>query len=167
MIDQSTHLTPSRPRQRWVSSLFATRLTGAVAGVIAMTAAVAANSAELRVTVDGIRSDQGKIMAALHTSKSGVAFPDGAGTVAAQWRVAQAGKIQFVFSDLPSGRFAIAVFHDENGNDSLDTNLLGIPKEGYAFSENARGFAGPPSFDAASVEVADGAIKSTAATLGY
>ena len=75
-----------------------------------------------------------------------MSFPDGAGAVAAQWRSARNGVLEFVFTGLPAGKFAVAVFHDENGNDTLDTNLLGIPKEGYAFSENARGFAGPPSF---------------------
>ena len=143
------------------------RFAGALAGIFAMTSAAAANSAELTVTVDGVRSDQGKVMVALHAPKTEVKFPDGAGTVAAQWRIAKSGTMQFVFSDLPSGRFAVAVFHDENGNDALDTNLLGIPKEGYAFSENARGFAGPPTFDAAAVEIAGGETKKTAAKLGY
>ena len=135
--------------------------------VALMSIAAAAHSAELRLTVDGIRSEQGKVMVALHAPKSGVSFPDGAGAVAAQWRAARSGALEFVFTGLPAGRFAIAVFHDENGNDALDTNLLGIPKEGYAFSENARGFAGPPSFDAAAVEINDADTKSTAATMGY
>ena len=72
------------------------------------------------------------------------------------------------FADLPPGRFAVAVFHDENENDELDVNFIGIPKEGYAFSRDARGFAGPPSFDAAAVEIAEGdGPLSTTATLSY
>ena len=161
-----TSLSPMRPgRPRTRQRRF---LVSAIAGAaVAMTAATAAYSAELTVTVDGVRSDDGKVMVALHIPKTEVTFPDGAGTVAAQWRVARSGSMQFVFSGLPSGRFAVAVFHDENSNDALDTNLLGIPKEGYAFSENARGFAGPPSFDAAAVEIVSGEAKSTAAKLGY
>ena len=141
-------------------------LAAAIGGAM-MTAALAAQGAELRVTVEGIRSDSGKIMVALH-APSEVEFPDGAGAVAAQWRTARAGDLTFVFADLPPGRFAVAVFHDENGNDELDSNLVGIPKEGYAFSEDARGFVGPPSFDAAAVEIAaSDDMRSTAATLGY
>ena len=153
--------------QHYSMKRFALALIGTLAGAGLMTVAGVAHSAELRVTVDGIRSEQGKVMVALHAPKTGVSFPDGAGAVAAQWRTARNGALEFVFTGLPAGRFAIAVFHDENGNDTLDTNLLGIPKEGYAFSENARGFAGPPSFDAAAVEINDTAPRATAATLGY
>ena len=132
-------------------------LVAPLISVALMSIAAAAHSAELRLTVDGIRSEQGKVMVALHAPKSGVSFPNGAGAVAAQWRAARNGALEFVFTELPAGRFAIAVFHDENG--ALDTNMLGIPKEGYAFSENARGFAGPPSFDAAAVEINDADTK--------
>ena len=43
--------------------------------------------------------------------------------------------------------YAIAVYHDENDNDSFDQGFLGIPLEDYAFSNNAAVFLGPPSFD--------------------
>lgn len=141
------------------------RMGAAALGGIAALAA-AAQASELHIAVEGIRSDRGTIMVALHAPAPGVDFPDAAGTVAGQWRKAKAGTLHFVFRDLPAGRFAIAVFHDENGNEDLDTNLLGIPREGYAFSRNARGFAGPPSFDAAAVELAEERV-STSAALGY
>lgn len=41
-----------------------------------------------------------------------------------------------VFEKLPPGTYAIAVHHDENDNRKLDTNLLGIPQEGYGVSNN-------------------------------
>ena len=53
------------------------------------------------------------------------------------------------FLDIPQGTYAIAVVHDENMNGKLDTNRLGIPKEGYGFSNDARGLLGAPSFSAA------------------
>ena len=159
--------SPSPTRNLYPAARRTHIFAGAVASVFSMIAAATANSAELTVKIGGVRSDQGKVMVALHAPEAEVKFPDGAGTVAAQWRIAKSGTMQFVFADLPSGRFAVAVFHDENGNDTLDTNLLGIPKEGYAFSENARGFAGPPSFDAAAVDIASGETKTTTAKLGY
>ena len=146
----------------------ATAVLGIAFYVAAIAVAAAVQATELRVAVDGIRGDKGKIMVALHTPKPNVKFPDSAGTVAAQWRTAGVGKLEFVFADLPPGRFAVAVYHDENDNDVLDVNLIGIPKEGYAFSQNARGFAGPPSFDAAAVEISEvDGPKATSATLGY
>lgn len=43
-----------------------------------------------------------------------------------------------IFENLASGTYAIAAFLDENGNGKMDTNFLGIPKEKYGFSNNAR-----------------------------
>lgn len=59
---------------------------------------------------------------------------------------------------LPFGNYAIAVYHDQNKNGELDTNLLGIPKEAYGFSNNARGKFGPASWKDAAFEVSS---KST------
>ena len=57
-----------------------------------------------------------------------------------------ANKCTLVFEDLADGQYAIRYFHDENENDELDTNLLGIPKEGFGFSNDAMGKFGPKDF---------------------
>ena len=49
--------------------------------------------------------------------------------------------------NLSSGEYAFKYFHDENNNDKLDCNWMGIPKEGYGFSNNAKGNFGPPPFE--------------------
>lgn len=49
--------------------------------------------------------------------------------------------------DLPAGPKGIRLFHDANDNGKMDTNFLGIPKEGYGFSNNVKGTFGPPSFE--------------------
>jgi uncharacterized protein (DUF2141 family) len=54
------------------------------------------------------------------------------------------------FEDIPPGRYALAVIHDENMNGKLDTNRLGVPREGYGFSNDAKAFMSAPSFRAAS-----------------
>ncbi|MBJ6725240.1 DUF2141 domain-containing protein [Geomonas sp. Red875] len=54
------------------------------------------------------------------------------------------------FLDIPPGKYAVAVIHDENRNGKLDTNLFGVPKEGYGFSNDAKGVIGAPTFSAAS-----------------
>ena len=53
------------------------------------------------------------------------------------------------FLDIPPGTYALVVVHDENMNSKLDTNWLGVPTEGYGFSNDAKGFLSPPSFPAA------------------
>ncbi len=54
------------------------------------------------------------------------------------------------FEDIPPGTYAIGVIHDENMNGKLDANWLGVPTEGYGFSNDAKGLIGVPSFSAAS-----------------
>ena len=56
---------------------------------------------------------------------------------------------RIVFKDLPEGEYAFAVYHDANANGKMDKNLLGIPTEDYAFSNNALGKMGPPSYASA------------------
>jgi uncharacterized protein (DUF2141 family) len=49
--------------------------------------------------------------------------------------------------ELPEGEYAISVYHDANDNNKLDTGIFGIPSEGYGFSNNVKGFMGPPSYE--------------------
>jgi uncharacterized protein (DUF2141 family) len=53
----------------------------------------------------------------------------------------------FTFHNIPTGKYAIFVFHDVNRNNKLDKNWLGIPKEGYGASRNQLPFAAAPSFE--------------------
>jgi uncharacterized protein (DUF2141 family) len=50
------------------------------------------------------------------------------------------------FESIDPGTYALVVLHDENMNGKLDTNWLGIPKEGYGFSNDAKATLGAPSF---------------------
>jgi len=70
------------------------------------------------------------------------------------------------FIGIPPGTYALAVIHDENRNGKLDTNWLGIPKEGYGFSSGARALLGAPSFSAASF-VYDGQDMELTISLHY
>lgn len=68
---------------------------------------------------------------------------------------AQAGEITVTVKDVPPGTWAVLAYQDENGNNELDRNLIGIPKEAYGFSRDARGKFGPPSFEDAAIEVGE------------
>lgn len=52
-----------------------------------------------------------------------------------------------VLENLKPGKYAFKYFHDENSDEKINTNFMGIPKEGYGFSNNAKGKFGPPSFE--------------------
>jgi uncharacterized protein (DUF2141 family) len=121
-------------------------------------------ASELRVTVDGIRSSDGTILIGLYDSPESYnraieaadteAFLNDPNRFAAvALRANTAMKSAVVFTNLDPGQYAIILFHDENGNGKLDKNALGVPTEPYGFSNNVRGFLGPPSFEEAVMKV--------------
>ena len=55
-------------------------------------------------------------------------------------------KAQIVFTNLPHGSYGVSIYHDENANGKMDKNAMGIPKEAYGFSNNAKGFFGKPGY---------------------
>jgi len=58
-------------------------------------------------------------------------------------------KVKWEVKNIPFGEYAIEAFHDEDGDDKVDTNFIGIPTESYGFSNNIKGLFGPPSFEKA------------------
>jgi uncharacterized protein (DUF2141 family) len=73
---------------------------------------------------------------------------------------------RLVIGGLVPGRYAVSVIHDQNGNGKLDTNLVGLPTEGYGFSRDARGTIGPPGFEAAAFDLPAAGAKQII-KLGY
>ena len=121
---------------------------------------------DLTVEINGVRSDAGRAYVAVHRQAPGIEFPDATGSVAGFNLAARRGTLAVVLKNLPEGGYAVVAYHDENGNGELDRNVLGIPTEGHAFSNDATGFMGPPPFSEASVSV--GAEPVTAsATMAY
>ena len=129
--------------------------------LLALLTAGTASATDLAVHIDNLGNSEGYVRVALHQRVDGVEFPDEAGAVAATFSRAVAGSMRFLFTDLPPGDYAVAAFHDQNGDGELGTTVLGIPTEPYGFSNDARGFMGPASFENAAVTVsADSAALS-------
>ena len=108
-----------------------------------------AQAAELIVNVRHARSTQGVIALAVYDSETGFLMDDAAIASAKVMPMTDATPV--VFKDLPPGTYAVAAFHDENESGEFDTNFLGIPKEGYGFSNGAKAFLGPPAFQDAAI----------------
>ena len=85
------------------------------------------------MTISGLRNDQGVLRLVL--CPAGHGFPDCGHDGVAQVAAIRDRGGTASFSAVAPGRYAIAVFHDENRNGKLDT-FMGIPKEGYGFSLN-------------------------------
>lgn len=117
----------------------------------AQIAAAPAEGATVTVTVTGLRNERGLVRACLTFDAR--TFPDcNKDPHALTQSVSAAGHVVLVFRHVPQGDFAVAMFHDENGNDRFD-RVLGIPSEGFGFSRDAPIKLGPPRFDAARLTV--------------
>jgi len=115
----------------------------------------------IHVKVLNIRNSSGTVACALFESPVG--FPIeflryATNIMVIKIRDAQA---RFAFLDIPPGTYALAVIHDENMDGKLDTNWLGIPKEGYGFSNDAKALLGPPSFTDAVFQYDGGTLDLT------
>lgn len=99
----------------------------------------------LTVEVTELNSDNGRVMLELFDAQHK--------TVGSKASAIHGKKATVMFDKLQPGKYAIRYFHDENNNDKLDTNFMGIPKEGYGFSNNAYGTFGPKPFEEWLVEV--------------
>ncbi len=148
--------------QSWVG----TRSLRLAAVVPLALASLPAAASELRVTIEGIRSSNGTVLIGLYDSPASFAraveasasegfLVDPQRFAAVALRANAAMRSAVVFSNLDPGRYAVIAFHDENGNTKLDKNFMGVPTEPYGFSNNARGFLGPPPFDDAAMELKD------------
>jgi len=73
------------------------------------------------------------------------------------------GTLLHTFKVATEGQYAISLLDDSNENNDMDTNFIGIPKEGYGFSNDAgpRGFS-PPTFDDAAFSVETNGVNITA-----
>ena len=131
---------------------------------LAITAPAAALADTLTITVTGVRDDKGTVRAAIYDNEA--SFPKLGEARAAAIVKAAAGEIRLVIENLPPGRYAVAAFHDENDNGKLDRDSLGIPTEGYGFSNDARGSFGPPKFAQAAFQLG-GKAQAISLALDY
>ena len=100
----------------------------------------------LVVNISGFPSSEGYAMVALSNSKESYKVGEGAAIASTKTRVVDQ-KAQVVFTHLAYGWYGISIYHDENNNGTMDKNALGVPKEAYGFSNNARGFFGKPDYE--------------------
>lgn len=99
---------------------------------------------DLALLVTGMKNNSGYVNIAIADSEAGFIEKDKA-YMQIRTRI-HGPELSMVLKGLPRKEYAISVFHDENGNNTLDRNMMGIPKELYGFSNNARGKFGPPPY---------------------
>ena len=105
----------------------------------------------LTIRVSELKNSRGRVAIALFASADD--FPDQKKALAGKLTRIENGRAAVTFSDVRPGVYAVAVLHDENENDKMDFNFLGMPLEGYGFSNDAAATFGPPSFEAAAFKL--------------
>jgi uncharacterized protein (DUF2141 family) len=117
------------------------------------------SNSKLKITIkiQGLKSNNGSVKVALCNSKENYynhKFPFIGLTLPIMNRQAEV-----TLTDISPGFYAVKVFHDENNNDNLDTNLFGIPVEDYGFSNNSKSIFGIPGWNKAKLLISEGSSE--------
>jgi uncharacterized protein (DUF2141 family) len=118
----------------------------------------------LTVNLDGFRKPEGLVRVAVFSAPDGFLSNDEKAVIRTVADVKPADN-QVVFQ-LPAGQYAVAVLHDQNASGKIETNILGIPKEGVSTSNNPRPRFRAPSFDESRFDLPEEG-KTIAITLHY
>ena len=118
----------------------------------------------LTVEVSNIENNRGQILIGLYNQAEGFTEID-AVFKKGLLRTVDNSTLSYTFTDIPDGEYALSLFHDENSNSELDTNFIGIPKEGYGFSNNVRPVFRPATFEEAKFSI-EGDLK-VSVKIGY
>jgi uncharacterized protein (DUF2141 family) len=126
----------------------------------------AAKTGQVTVDVVGLHSAEGRVFVALWCGAAG--FPgEPKKACASKVANAQKGRLRVVFEAVRAGEFAVSMIHDENSNNTLDRNFLGIPKEGWGTSRDAKASFGPPSYSDARLSLGAGEKKQVVVHVQY
>ncbi len=118
-----------------------------------MALSVTAQNSTLNLTIQNIQKAEGKVMIAVFKGEENF-LEDNKDIASKIALVEKTGELTVVFSNLPFGNdYSVAVYHDVNGNEQLNTNLFGVPTEPYGFSNNARSKWGAPKYNVARFEL--------------
>ncbi|MBI3114292.1 MAG: DUF2141 domain-containing protein [Rhodospirillales bacterium] len=112
--------------------------------VAVLSAPAAALATDLRVTITGLDSDAGNVHVSVYDNPE--TFPKSTGMLREQVVKAQAPMPEVTFPGLAPGTYAVAAFHDENGNRKFDQGFLGLPLEDYGFSNDPMVILSAPDF---------------------
>jgi uncharacterized protein (DUF2141 family) len=112
----------------------------------------------ISVAVTGLKNTQGRLCFSLFDGAEG--FPSQGERAIAKCHISAAEPDPRVtFDGLQPGQYAVAAFHDANSDGILNRGLMGIPKEGFGFSNNPKILVGAPSFKRAAIAVNQGNLE--------
>ncbi len=120
----------------------------------------------IKISIANLRNNKGHVLISLFRDGNG--YPDAAEKAIRKGRVVvKENKAWILFTGLPAGNYGVAILHDENDDQKMNTSSLGIPKEGYGFSNNVMGAFGPPSYKKASFNFSNNAVLNVSIKAKY
>lgn len=125
------------------------RLPGLTVLAILLSWPVVGSTANLTVKVEGVNGSMGHVLVAVCTEDQFL----GAGCTSTGKVPAAPGAVTILLTNVAPGVYAVQAFHDENDNMDIDRSLLGFPKEGMGFSNDAPMRYGPPQFADAAITI--------------
>jgi uncharacterized protein (DUF2141 family) len=129
-----------------------------VLATLLASSSLAAEADSLSITITNIADAQGQLMIEVVAGESG--FNEQQPPAASLILPAVQGSVTVSTDALGPGEYGIRMFHDQNANGKMDSNLVGIPKEPYGFSNSAKGSFGPPKWTAVKFTI-DGDTEQT------
>jgi len=104
-------------------------------------------AADLTVVVTSLSSNEGDVHIAIYDDPTG--FPKGDGMLFEIQSRIKDGVASATFTSLEPSYYAVATFHDANGNDEFDQAIFGIPLEDFGFSNEVTVVFSAPTFEEA------------------
>jgi uncharacterized protein (DUF2141 family) len=120
----------------------------------------------LRVQLGGFRSNNGKPHCTIYNDAAAFPSHDEKALKESEAPAIANSQAEVDFAGLAPGKYALVCFHDENNNGKFDENALGMPKEGYCFSNNIHPKFSAPTFDQCAFDYRGG-DQSIAITMIY
>jgi uncharacterized protein (DUF2141 family) len=129
--------------------------------VAALLAATGVQAGELKLELQGKGVAGNQIRVAVYSANQPEQFPSDDKFYRGVVSEASSDRLTLSVPDLPAGKYAVAAYVDNNKNGRQDKNFLGVPKEIYGFSNDARGMFGPPDFGEAAFDIGENPISKS------
>ncbi len=111
-------------------------------------------TSNLKIEVLGFPNNKGKARISVFSKENKKSFPDKYPKATYKYILPiKDNKVIHTIENIPYGEYAVVVHHDSNEDNEINTNWLGIPKESFGASNDAKGSFGPPDYEDAKFQI--------------
>ncbi len=100
----------------------------------------------LNIEITDIRNHKGVIRISVYTAEKEYPYHPAKTYLVKKDSLAY-GKIKTSITDLYPGYYGMCILDDENNSGQMESNIIGIPLEGFGFANNIKPFLKRPDYD--------------------